>query len=196
VFIVGHIRGTSRPEVFPIGESDNQNNQANKKRGFWEENITACLKSRDFKDGSTFINESRKLSVAQRIGEVDGCSFALKSLGGGQGAKPGLYAIPVLTPDRVEKRQNGRRMKKNGEPGFTLTGQDIHGVYDGFRIRRLTPTECERLQGFPDGWTSGISDSQRYKCLGNAVTVNVIKAIGMKLLVKSIRQYETYNTLG
>ena len=50
------------------------------------------------------------------------------------------------------------------------------------RIRRLTPTECERLQGFPDGWTAGISDTQRYKCLGNAVTVNVISAITEKLL--------------
>ncbi len=50
------------------------------------------------------------------------------------------------------------------------------------RIRRLTPMECERLQGFPDGWTEGISDTQRYKCLGNAVTVNVIEAIGRQLL--------------
>ncbi len=45
------------------------------------------------------------------------------------------------------------------------------------QIRRLTPLECERLQGYPDGWTQGISDTQRYKCLGNAVTVNVIDAI-------------------
>lgn len=44
-------------------------------------------------------------------------------------------------------------------------------------IRRLTPTECERLQGFPDGWTKEVSDTQRYKCLGNAVTVNVVKDI-------------------
>ena len=50
-------------------------------------------------------------------------------------------------------------------------------------VRRLTPTECERLQGFPDGWTEGISDTQRYKCLGNAVTVNVIQAIMEKLLI-------------
>ncbi len=49
-------------------------------------------------------------------------------------------------------------------------------------IRRLTPTECERLQGFPDNWTEGISDTQRYKCLGNAVTTNVIQAIGERLL--------------
>lgn len=42
------------------------------------------------------------------------------------------------------------------------------------RIRRLTPVECERLQGFPDGWTEGVSDTQRYKMCGNAVTVNVV----------------------
>ena len=56
------------------------------------------------------------------------------------------------------------------------------GVKEGVKIRRLTPKECERLQGFPDNWTEGISDTQRYKCLGNAVTVNVIQAIIEKLL--------------
>ena len=169
---------------------------------------------------------------------------------------------PVLTPDRAKKRQNGRRFKDDGEPSFTLTGQDIHGVmlkeitkgksqgeriYDpsglattlasqagglgaktglykvgnvnpskkgqsgnvysekgifptlsaggnnprrerdvGYssgsilvdtKIRRLIPLECERLQGFPDNWTEGLSDTQRYKTLGNAVTVNVVKTI-------------------
>jgi DNA (cytosine-5)-methyltransferase 1 len=44
-------------------------------------------------------------------------------------------------------------------------------------IRRLTPKECERLQGFPDDWTAGISDTQRYKCLGNAVSVPVVEYI-------------------
>jgi DNA (cytosine-5)-methyltransferase 1 len=62
------------------------------------------------------------------------------------------------------------------------------------RIRRLTPVECERLQGFPDGWTargldaSGkevtVSDTQRYKMLGNAVTVNVIEFLGKRVLEK------------
>jgi len=54
-------------------------------------------------------------------------------------------------------------------------------ITDGVRIRRLTPMECERLQGFPDGWTEGVSDTQRYKCLGNAVTVNVVEFLGRKL---------------
>lgn len=48
-------------------------------------------------------------------------------------------------------------------------------------VRRLTPIECERLQGFPDNWTETVSDSQRYKQMGNAVTVNVVEWIGNRL---------------
>lgn len=95
----------------------------------------------------------------------------------------------VLTPDRGEKRQNGRRIKEPGEPSFTLTAQDRHGVAlldENIRIRRLTPRECWRLQGFPDEYfdkakAAGISDTQLYKQAGNSVTVNVARAIGEKL---------------
>ena len=45
-------------------------------------------------------------------------------------------------------------------------------------VRRLTPLECERLQGFPDNWTAGQLDTHRYKQMGNAVTVNVAAAVG------------------
>ena len=57
------------------------------------------------------------------------------------------------------------------------------GTMENYRIRKLTPKECERLQGFPDDWTKYgkdgklISDTQRYKCCGNAVTTTVITAI-------------------
>lgn len=124
----------------------------------------------------------------------------------------------VLTPDRGEKRQNGRRIKEPGESSFTLTTQDRHGVaiyqcprgynkggmhdvapalsisawqennllVDNIRIRRLTPRECWRLQGFPDEYfdkakATGISDTQLYKQAGNSVTVNVARAIGERL---------------
>jgi DNA (cytosine-5)-methyltransferase 1 len=64
-------------------------------------------------------------------------------------------------------------------------GLDNHGartgVVEGGKIRRLTPTECERLQGFPDGWTIG-ADTQRYKQCGNAVTVNVVQDVARQLL--------------
>ena len=163
--------------------------------------------------------------------------------------------IPVLTPDRSEKRQNGRRFKENGEPMFTLTGQDRHGVaievkeatkqgyaecrvgidsvnfsvpnsktrrgrvgheiantldtgcnqgifvqvsnelivyavwYEKYKcyiaIRKLTPKECFRLQGWTDDYFEKAafvsSDSQLYKQAGNGVTVTVIEAIAKKL---------------
>ncbi len=131
---------------------------------------------------------------------------------------------PVLTPDRLEKRQQGRRFKEPGEPAFTINTQDRHGVaikdtrqhidsrtgkgarvytdvcptinateYKepkkvqlGVEIRKLTPRECWRLQGFPD-WAfdkaQGVnSNSQLYKQAGNSVTVNVIHAIAERLV--------------
>ena len=62
------------------------------------------------------------------------------------------------------------------------------GVIDNMKIRRLTPTECERLQGFPDGWTEGVSDTQRYKTLGNAVTVNVVYEVARRLTLNTTLQ--------
>ena len=52
----------------------------------------------------------------------------------------------------------------------------------GFGVRRLTPVECERLQGFPDNWTDGQADSSRYRQMGNAITVNVAEWIGLRLM--------------
>jgi DNA (cytosine-5)-methyltransferase 1 len=97
-----------------------------------------------------------------------------------------LVAVPVLTPNRIEKRQNGRRFKENQDPMFTLTSQDIHGIYDGSRIRKLTPLECFRLQAFPDDMiktarTLNLKDGQLYKMAGNAVTVNVAEIVARKL---------------
>lgn len=97
---------------------------------------------------------TKGVSDAQRIYDPSGPAKSLKALGGGMGAKTGMYAC--LTPDRLEKRQNGRRFKDDDEPMFTLTAQDRHGVaIDGemFIIRRLMPIECERLMSWPDGWT-------------------------------------------
>lgn len=90
--------------------------------------------------------------------------------------------IPVLTPDRIEKRQNGRRFKEDGDPMFTLTAQDKHGISDGFRIRKLTPLECGRLMNFPDSHTencrkAGVSDSQLYKQAGNSIVVRCLELI-------------------
>lgn len=115
------------------------------------------------------------------VHSVNKVSPTLNTMQGGD--RQPKVAVPVLTPDRVNKRQNGRRFKENGEPMFTLTSQDRHGIVtDDIRIRKLTPLETWRLQGFSDeqfykAKNSGVSNSQLYKQAGNAVTVNVVDAI-------------------
>lgn len=89
-----------------------------------------------------------------------------------------------LTPDREKIRQRGRRMKEPDEPMFTLTAQDSHGIYYHGRIRKLTPLECWRLQGFTDEQFfrakngAKLSDARLYKMAGNAVSVPVIREVG------------------
>ena len=91
------------------------------------------------------------------------------------------------------RHSNAREYEEQGVITSTITTENAHGfgknvtanqVYDiaslTGNIRRLTPTECERLQGFPDAWTLG-SDTQRYKQCGNAVTVNVVQAVMQRL---------------
>jgi len=80
--------------------------------------------------------------------------------------------------------QRQRQISPTITKRYYKQGQSDPYIFDEekIKIRRLTPTECERLQGFSDGWTEDISDTQRYKCLGNAVTTNVISAIMEKLL--------------
>jgi DNA (cytosine-5)-methyltransferase 1 len=135
VFIVGHLRGTSRPQVFPFGGDGTEDNRT-RKPVF--STIRATYPGNWNGDYIATDTEYRQTQVSSTI----------NSGGGGQGAKTGLYKI------------------------------------EG-KIRRLTPTECMRLQGFPDTWCDGISDTQKYKCAGNAVTVNVIEAIVDNLLVQN-----------
>lgn len=171
IYFVGYIEGKSRSQIFPIEKQGKQNTQRNNGEVKQLLNIV---------NSGNWENPQRG-----RIYSVEGICPALNCCGGG-GLEPKIV-VPVLTPDRIIKRQNGRRMKENGEPSFTLTVQDKHGIYDGQAIRKLTPLECERLQGFPDGWTEygadgrKMSDSARYKALGNAVTVNFPRMIGEKL---------------
>jgi len=72
---------------------------------------------------------------------------------------------------------NGKSFGEDGDPMFTLTSTDRHAVANSMLVRRLTPLECERLQGFPDGWTADQVDTHRYKQMGNAVAVPVVEWI-------------------
>lgn len=236
VFIIGHFRRERGRKIFPLGRE-------NEKSDF--ESVIRKLGN---------VNPSQK-GMNGEVFDSNGISPTLTT-NKGEGTK---IAIPVLTPDRANKRQNGRRFKTDGEPMFTLTGQDRHGIviagnlagsheqngriYDvngisptlntmqggdrqpkiiqrqhgynrggehciaptltsnsyhennvlklnnawdqSFRIRKLTPRECWRLQGFPD-WAFDKaqevnSNSQLYKQAGNSVTVTVIKEIARYL---------------
>lgn len=119
-----------------------------------------------------------------RVYSQDGIAPTIDT-GQGGGRQP-FISVPVLTPDRINKRQNGRRFKTDGEEMFTLNTQDRHGVFDGIQIRRLTPLECERLMSWPDNWTKygimdgekvAISDTQRYKMCGNGVVSEVVRQV-------------------
>ena len=222
VFIIGHLGEPPTRTIFPIGEAGEDSIESQEEArsngarvrdedqgiagslrvggsGREENLIAGTLSHRYGKDGS------ENLIMNLPHGYNDGFIKHFPCLGADSGSQYNeLLVRPVLTPDRPKKRQHGRRFKDQGEPMFTLTGQDIHGIMypdiantvcDGwlmdtshhdkpmnqYRIRRLTPLECERLQGFPDGFTEGISDTQRYKCLGNAVTVNVIRFLGERI---------------
>jgi len=210
VFIIGHLRGRIGREVFPIEESS---------------------ESPGIKIIGTTKPDFRTIGQRDTVYGMDGIMSCLTATDYKQ---PKQVAIPVLTPNRLEKRQNGIRFKEDGEPMFTLTGQDRHGVMvkeatklgftiategdsinfeqpnsltrrgrvgkgvaqtlttscnqatlDGYRIRKLTPKECFRLQGFPDEYFERAktvnSDSQLYKQAGNSVTVNVIYEIAKRL---------------
>ncbi|OAQ57070.1 DNA cytosine methyltransferase [Enterococcus thailandicus] len=205
VFIVGHLRGERTRKIFPFEKNDRTLTEVQGQQIFANTLTTRT----EAQSTGTYIAERKQYE--EKI------------------------AIPVLTPDRVEKRQNGRRFKKNGDEMFTLTAQDRHGILvreatskgyaealpgdsvnishpnsetrrgrvgkgiantlltgeeqavvtDNYRIRKLTPSECWRLQGFPD-WAFDRakevnSDSQLYKQAGNSVTVPVIADIAKRL---------------
>lgn len=270
-FIIGHLRGRSSAEVFPVEGADGKNsvslnlfgclNGRNSQRdrvysddglaptistkpgGNTEpkvsivfdtsyigqdgkariyENICPTLTSRDYK-------EPRSVGVVCNVnpsgkgmnGNVYDSTDLSPTLTTNKGERNKI-AIPVLTPDRAEKRQNGRRFKEDGKPMFTLTGQDRHGVaikvkentldtscnqgifvqvseelvvyavwYEKYQcyiaIRKLTPKECFRLQGWSDDYFEKAqfvnSDSQLYKQAGNGVTVTVVEAMARKMNV-------------
>lgn len=122
------------------------------------------------------IGYFRQDSQANRVYYIHGKAVTLCGEAGGGAAKMGQYLFGCITPDRVNKRQNGQRFSE-GKKFYTLTAQDKHGVLIEGYIRKLTPIECERLQTLPDNYTAGVSNAQRYKMLGNGWTVDVIAHI-------------------
>ena len=135
------------------------------------------------------VGQFGKGGQGDRVYSPEGKSVNLSAHGGGRGAKTGLYLIvPEATKkgyavahdgDSVDlsfpnsKTRRGRVGKKSKN---LMTSNNI-GVFTNGVIRKLTTVECERLQSLPDGYTEGVSENQRYTCLGNAFNVDVIAHI-------------------
>jgi len=227
IFIVGYLGGFPRRALFSNGGDDTKDD-----RSIIEEDITGAITATYAKGVSTnevvrskgqrrqlvgIANIRNSLMRIDRKGNIKKDPETAATLcggahSGGNHSDMDWIVQSVLTPGRTNKSQNGRVIKEENEPSFTLTSREVPGVRiidpshkneglreykeysptlnsrdhkeprlvdqgNDMRIRRLTPIECERLQGFPDGWTEGLSNTQRYKTLGNAVTTNVITAI-------------------
>jgi len=125
------------------------------------------------KDGMSLmrVGQIGKGGQGERIYSSEGKSVGSSTLGGGRGAKTGLYAVPVALRNRGE----GKKPEYNGtgKANAMTTVQTDSMVRIDTQIRKLTPIECERLQGVPDNYTEGVSNTQRYKMLGNAFNCDV-----------------------
>lgn len=115
------------------------------------------------------IGDIGSTAQAHRVYSCDGKSVTINAGGGGQGGKTGLYLCPVsgTSAKNIYEVRNGIITVK--ERQYPIKLADGHYI-----IRKLTPTECERLQTLPDGYTEGVSNAQRYKALGNGWTAEVI----------------------
>jgi len=201
IIIVGHLRGTPRPEVFPLGNADEKDTR------IVGQDVAYTIDA-NYHKGTNTLAKSRR-SIVQlnqpthsndRVYAQDGISPTLNTMQGGN-----------RQPFIAAQRGRGNPPKQTLEPqtedktnSITSVAKD-NLVVDMPRIRRLTPLECERLQAFPDDWTKygitkntqegandvdlsdnpiiPISDTQRYKMCGNAVTTNVIQAVFERILV-------------
>jgi len=132
------------------------------------------------------VGHFNKGGQGDRVYSVEGKSACLSANGGGRGAKTGLYAIAQRGRNIVNGKRkdiNGAKTEQRFETSYSEKSNCLTSVQkdsllldlNNYIIRKLTPTECERLQGFPDNYTQGISNTQRYKALGNSFTVPVIK---------------------
>lgn len=192
VYIVGHLRGTPRPEVFPFRETG-PSAYKGLEQGDTKVEIVSTIRSRYGNgSGSHIVQLNQPKHSNNRVYDSSGIAPTLNTMQGGN--RQPFIKVPEATKQGYAKATVGdsinlsvpnsktRRGRVGKQIAQTLdTGMRQHTLTADMKIRRLTPIECERLQGFPDNWTAGVSDSQRYKCCGNAVTVNVVRDVFVKI---------------
>ena len=194
IYLVGYLTDGSGGQVFPIGKSNSGNNEQTDK-------FTSSCITTSYHKGVNFDNQLIKVNSATKRGyelatEGDSVNLAVPTsktrrgrVGKGVAQTLDTHCNQAVISGTLRTHNDGkgfREIKDGDSPCIPAraredgSGQPIIG-YDN-KIRRLTPIECERLQGFPDDWTKfgnegEISDTQRYKMCGNAVTVDVVKAV-------------------
>lgn len=185
-FIIGHLRGRSTSKIFPIEGTDGKNSVSL--------NLFCCLNGRNSQRDRVYSDDGLAPTISTKPGGNTEPKVSIKIIGeisssqdgkilstdgianchsAGHGNNPKI-AIPVLTPDRAEKRQNGRRFKEDGEPMFTLTSQDRHGVaIDPLGVLRNVRTEYgkEIRKDYEDGKI----DISRHDFLASEVREDGIK---------------------
>ena len=200
IYLVGYstTTGADWGGVFPIGES---NRKANELQG--EQIQSNTILANYHHANGTYIGERELTSQVKQIGTK------LDSNGGTQpyqqdrvydadGIVPALNQgkSDLIVAMRGRYNEDGSTSQKfeinsSGKSNTLTAVQKDNMVTNGYRIRRLTPIECERLQGFPDqhtaygnydGEVKPMSNSQRYKQCGNAVTVDVVAAVAKKCI--------------
>lgn len=171
VFIVGHLRGSGGRAVFPVGGCDKE---AYGFQGQYVNCITARYGPAEANGSYVIEGEQSAQEIGQplvKVKEATKKGYAEARVGD---------SINLALPDSETRRGRVGKGVAN-----TLDTSCNQGTIDGTRIRKLTPRECFRLQGFPDEYFDRAaevnSDSQLYKQAGNSVTVNVIRAIAERL---------------
>lgn len=189
IIIVCNLRGERRPKVFPLAECSGKNN---------EQVVSTAIDSNYFKG---FDKHGQRTGIMIHPEISIG---TLRTHKDGEGFREMSDAVAPTIPARAREDGSGQpvvrvplkfldrnQVNMDGDYSFTVDTANTGGVSVEGNIRRLTPTECERLQAFPDSWTAKgiidgkeviVSDSQRYKMCGNAVTTTVIERVIYELL--------------
>ena len=161
--------------------------------------ITGPLTARDYKGISgDDCNPTMAKMVAYQNQPISFDLAQITSKQNGTKVEPGLpvstlakgsqmhCAYSLQGAGATSQNANGDGYKE--EQSYTLNRTDVHGIANHMAVRRLTPIECERLQGFPDNYTNiknNCPDGPRYKALGNSMAVPVMKWIGERINDKS-----------
>ena len=185
-----------RTEQSIIGDYYTENGKTHQWGGvIGDESIVPCLMAGEYKSPRIVkIGDIDGLNTQySRVYDSEGISATINAQGGGLGAKTGLYKVGAI--DGVFRLKQGNRVYGvNGKARTICAEGGGYGGYTGLytnseqtKVRRLTPKECFRLQGFKDemvelGYSIGISDTQLYKMAGNAVSVPVVEWVAKRVL--------------